>query len=65
MHKDLRDYLRKYSRYEYEEYLDSQPKSINEIVDGFYLNTAFGKIFVAKKEYLLIIIMEIYLLKVI
>ncbi len=53
MHKDLRDYLRKYSRYEYEEYLDSQPKSINEIVDGFYLNTAFGKIFVAKKEYLL------------
>ncbi|GAG93646.1 unnamed protein product, partial [marine sediment metagenome] len=52
MHKDLRDYLRKYSINNHGDYYDYQPKSIDEIVDGSYQETDFGKIFVAKKEYL-------------
>jgi len=52
MHKDLRDYLRKYSINNHDDYYVNEPKSIDEIVDGFYQKTDFGKIFVAKKEYL-------------
>ncbi len=52
MNKDLRDYLRKYSINNHDDYYVNEPKSIDEIVDGSYQKTDFGKIFVAKKEYL-------------